>query len=64
MMADYESKIRWAKENLYMVCIKFHRKNDADIVAFLDAKGKDKNSYIKKALNEYLNNHPEERKNE
>ena len=43
-MSDYPSKIRWAKENLYMVGIKFHRKNDAEIVSFLESKGSEKNS--------------------
>lgn len=61
LMFDSEKKIKWQKENLYMVSIKFHRRNDADLVAFLDSKGSEKNSFIKKALNEYLTNHPEEK---
>ena len=61
MMSDYPSKIRWAKENFLMVSIKFHRKYDAEIVSFLESKGSEKNSYIKKALYEYLKNHPEEK---
>lgn len=58
---EYESKIKWAKENMFMVGVKFHRKKEADLVAFLESKGSEKNSYIKKALAEYIKNHPEEK---
>ena len=61
MMSDYPSKVKWAKENFLMVSIKFHRKKETDLVAFLESKGSEKNSYIKQALAEYIKNHPEEK---
>lgn len=61
MMSDYPSKVKWAKEHFLMVSIKFHRNKETEIVAFLESKGAEKNSYIKKALAEYIKNHPEEK---
>lgn len=49
-MLDSEAKIKWQKENMWMICIKIHRKADADIVAFLESKGADKQKTIKTAL--------------
>lgn len=60
MVADSEAKKRWQKENMMMLCFKLHRKNDADIIAFLEEKGADKQKAIKTALREYMENHKEE----
>ena len=61
IMPDSDAKKRWKKENLYMVCLNLHRKNDEDVVEFLDSKGADKQKYIKAAVREYIANHPEEK---
>ena len=60
VMPDSYAKQKWKKENLFSICLTFHRKNDADIVAFLDAKGSEKQKYIRDAVREYMTNHPEE----
>ena len=59
-MPDSEAKRRWAKENLLMIGFKLHRKNDADIITFLESKGTDKQKHMKQAIREYMANHPEE----
>ena len=60
MVADSEAKKNWGKANMWMICFKLHRKADADIVAFLESKGADKQKTIKAALREYMENHKEE----
>lgn len=57
MMADSEAKKNWDKANIWMLCLKIHRKNDADIVAFLESRGADKQKSIKAAIREYMKNH-------
>ena len=59
-MPDSEAKKKWMKENLWLVGVRFHRKHDADIIEFLESKGEDKQKYIKIAVREYIENHPEE----
>lgn len=59
MVVDSEAKKRWQKENMMMLCFKLHRKNDADIIAFLEEKGADKQKAIKTAIREYMENHKE-----
>ena len=62
-MGDRESKKRWDKENMVFVAFKLFRAigekpNDQAIIDYLD--GKVKGEIIKKALREYMTNHPEE----
>jgi len=62
-MADSEAKKRWDKENMVFVAFKLFRgndkrKNDQEIIDFLD--GKNKSEVIKIALREYMENHKEE----
>ena len=54
MVADSEAKKNWDKANMWMICFKLHRKADADIVAFLESKGADKQKTIKAALRKYM----------
>ena len=54
MLADSEKKIQWQKENMMAICFKLHRKYDADIIAFLNEKGADKQKEIKAAIREYM----------
>lgn len=62
-MADSEAKKKWDKENMVFVAFKLFRaigekQNDQAIIDYLD--GKVKGDVIKKALREYMKNHPEE----
>lgn len=59
-MPDSEAKKKWMKENLWLVALKIHRKHDADIVDFLESQNAEKQKIIKKALREYMKNHPNE----
>ena len=59
-MPDSEAKKRWMKENFWLIGFKVHRKHDADIVSFLETLGDEKQKVIKKALREYMKNHPDE----
>ena len=56
-LKDSEAKKKWAKENMLMLCLKLHRKNDAEVIAFLESKGEEKQKTIKLALREYMENH-------
>ena len=51
-------KAAWDKENTVMTAIKLQRNTDADILQFLE--GKQKQTVIKLALREYMENHKEE----
>ena len=59
-MPDSEAKKKWMKENFWLIAIKLHRKYDADIVAYLESKGADKQKTMKAAIREYMENHKEE----
>ena len=59
-MPDSEAKRRWMKENLLMIGFKLHRKNDADIIEYLEGIGADKQKTMKTAIREYMKNHPNE----
>lgn len=59
-MPDSEAKKKWMKDNFWLIGIKIHRKHDADIIAYLEYKGDDKQKVIKEALREYMANHKEE----
>jgi len=54
----YQRNAEWDKKNAIMTSVKLLRSTDADILQFLD--GKQKQTIIKKALREYMKNHPEE----
>ena len=56
-MYESEAKRKWQKENTVFIGIKLQKSTDADIIAFLD--GKRKQTELKKAIREYINNHPE-----
>lgn len=53
-MPDSEAKIKWMKENFYTIGFKLHRKYDADIIAFLDPMGAEKQKFLKKIIREYM----------
>jgi len=57
-MSDPPSKIKWDKENIVLIAIKFQRKFDQDCIDFLE--GKNKRNVVIAALREYMANHPEE----
>jgi len=56
-MADSAAKRKWEKDNMFLLGLKFHRKNDADLIAFMEEKGADKQKVIKQAMREYMANH-------
>ena len=61
-MPDSEAKKKWDKENSIIFSVKLMRRTEADIVNFLDAslkRGVSRGTIIKKALREYMANHPE-----
>ena len=51
-------KAAWDKENTVMPTVKLQKNTDADILQFLE--GKQKQTIIKIALREYMENHKEE----
>ena len=57
-MQDSEAKKKWQKENMFLLGLKLHRKNDADILAFLQEMGVDKQKVVKQAVREYMERHP------
>ena len=57
-MPDAPSKRRWDAENVRVITFKLFRKNDEDIIDFLE--GKVRGEVIKAALREYMANHKEE----
>ena len=57
-MGDTEKQRAWQKENTVMVAMRLQKSTDADILQFLE--GKQKQTVIKLALREYMNNHKEE----
>ena len=54
-----QQKAAWDRDNTTMVPIKLQKSTDADILAFLD--GKQRQTIIKLALREYMENHKEEK---
>lgn len=56
-MYESEAKRKWQKENTVFIGLKLQKSTDADIIAFLD--GKSKQTEFKKAIREYMINHPE-----
>lgn len=60
-MPDSEAKKAWDKKNMVFCAFKLFRasgrgENDQDIIDYMD--GKQKSEIIKKALREYMENHP------
>ena len=53
-MQDSEAKKKWQKENMFLLGLKLHRKNDADILAFLQEMGADKQKIVKQAIRDYM----------
>lgn len=53
-MPDSEAKKRWAKENMLLIGLKLHRKNDADIIEYLTDHNHEKQMVIKEAIREYI----------
>lgn len=59
-MPDSEAKKRWAKENMLLIGLKLHRKNDSEIIEYLTEQGDNKQKIIKEAIKEYMENHRED----
>ena len=61
-MPTSEAKKKWDKENSMVFSIKLMRKSEADIIEYLESnqsKGIRRGTIFKKALREYMVNHPE-----
>ena len=58
-MSYKEKKAAWQKENTVMLSMRLQKTTDKDILSYLD--GKQKQTIIKLALREYMNNHKEEK---
>lgn len=54
-MPDSEAKKKWTRENMYTVGLKLHRKNDADIIAFL--QGKEIGATLREVIREHIAKH-------
>jgi hypothetical protein len=54
-MPETEAKKKWQKENTVFIGVKLQKSTDAEILAYLD--GKAKQTVIKAALKEYIENH-------
>lgn len=54
-----ESRKKWEKENTVCLSMKLQKTTDKDILDFLD--GKQKQTIIKLALREYIENHREDK---
>lgn len=60
-MSKSKAKQEWDRENAVFVNLKFMRKTEAEMLEYLDAqfkKGIARGTLIKKALKEYMTNHP------
>ena len=55
--AQRRAQAKWQKNNTTMVTIRLQHGSDADILKFLE--GKARQTVIKVALREYMQNHPE-----
>lgn len=55
MAKESDSHKRWAKENTIVFSTRLQKSTDADILAFLE--GKAKQTIVKAALREYMENH-------
>ena len=52
---ESEAKRKWQKENTVFIGVKLQKSTDADILQFLE--GKQRQTVIKSALREYIQNH-------
>lgn len=62
-MPDSEAKKKWMSENSIVFSVKFMRTTEADMIEYMEKHMKNgvaKGTLIKKALREYMTNHPEE----
>ena len=57
-MSYKEKKAAWQKENTVMLSMRLQKSTDGDILSYLE--GKPKQTIIKLALREYMENHKEE----
>lgn len=57
-MAETEAYKKWSREKTVMITMRLQKSTDADILQFLEDKPKQ--TIIKAALREYMNNHKEE----
>lgn len=60
-MSRGKAKQEWDRENAVFVNLKFMRKTEAEMLDYLDAqfaKGIARGTLIKKAIKEYMTNHP------
>ena len=67
MKQDLEKQMKWQKENMQLIGLRLHNKNDADILEYLSKhedqeNGKTKQAIIKQILHEYIAAHQEEEK--
>ena len=54
-MYESDAKRKWQKENTVFIGVKLQKSTDAALIAFLE--GKQKQTVIKAALKEYIENH-------
>ena len=54
-MPDRESKKKWDAKNVRIFTVKFMRKTDQDVIAYLEDKNK--RNIICAAIREYMENH-------
>jgi len=57
-MYESEAKRKWQRENTVQIGFKLQKSTDADILEYFE--GKQKQTIIKAALREYIQNHPGE----
>ena len=57
-MPTSEAETKWKKENTVMLSMRLQKSTDADIIRFLEDK--QKQTVIKAALREYMENHKDE----
>ena len=58
-MPESEAYKKWSREKTVMITMRLQKSTDADILDFLE--GKAKQTVIKTALREYIENHKEEK---
>lgn len=59
-MGDSEAKKKWMKENSKFIALKFMTRTESDLLEYLDSQGEPRATVIKKAIREYMQNHPGE----
>ena len=56
-MPDSKAKAKWIKENTTVVAVKLNHNTDSDLLQYIDNEPS-KAGIFKKALREYIMNHP------